>query len=293
MKILNTKVLSITLALWLMCCLNSFSTTVNVSISGLSFSPSTVNVSIGDTVKWTWLNGNHTTTCDGSSFTSRPLGAASWNAPMNSGNPSFKYVVSVAGTYNYKCTFHAPSMVGVINATAPSTFLNLTAIIEGFWDGSVMTNDTVKVFLHNSTSPFAKVDSAKVKLNNSGNGLLTFSHAAAGSYYIVVTHRNSIETWSKFSQAFTPGLTTTYNFTSSADKAFGDNLKFKLGKFTIYSGDVNLDGTVDATDLIEVYNDNLLAGYVRTDVNGDNFVDVSDLIITYNNSLIVASVIRP
>lgn len=271
----------------------SNSTTVNVSASGLSFSPSTINVSVGDTVKWTWLSGTHTTTCDGSSFTSRPPGASSWNAQLNSGSPTYKYVVTVSGTYNYKCAFHAPTMVGVINASSPPTSLNLTSIIEGFWDGSVMVNDSVKIFLHNSVSPFAKVDSAKVKLNNSGNGVMTFTHTSPGSYYIVVTHRNSIETWSKLPQSFTSGGTTAYNFTTSADKAFGDNLKLKMGKFTIFSGDVNLDGTVDASDIIEVYNNALLSGYVSTDVNGDDFVDVTDLIITYNNSIVVASVIRP
>ncbi len=275
---------------------STFSTTINVTASNFQFTPSTISAVVGDTVHWTWLNGSHTTTCDGSPSTSRPAGAAPWNSPINSGMPVFNYVVTVAGTYNYKCSFHAGfGMVGVINASGPPLTLNLTALIQGFWNGSTMVSDTVTVYLNNPTSPFARVDSQRVFLNSSGNGILNFTHAAAGSYYIVVKHRNSIETWSKLPLSFTSGGTTTYDFTTSADKAFGNNQIFKGGKFTIYSGDVNQDGTVDLSDIILIFNDanNFVTGYVRTDVNGDNITDLSDIVIAYNNSTNFVTVMRP
>jgi len=275
---------------------NSYSTVRNILVSNFVFTPAVISANVGDTIRWTWINGGHTTTCDGSQFTSRPSGALPWDAPITSGNPVFRYVVRVAGTYNYKCEPHEDDgMLGTINVTASSLALNLTALIEGFWNGSTMVSDTVRVYLHNSAAPFTKIDSAKVQLNSAGNGLLSFTHAPAGSYYIVVKHRNSLETWSSTPISFSPGVTTTYNFTTAASQAFGDNLSLKAGKYTIYSGDVNQDGTIDGSDLSSIDNDasNFVSGYVNTDVNGDTIVDGSDALISENNAANFVSVARP
>ncbi|HEY5533441.1 MAG TPA: T9SS type A sorting domain-containing protein [Ignavibacteria bacterium] len=71
---------------------------------GLSrtFVPSSVtDAVVGDTVKWVWDSGIHTTTS-----VTVPAGAATWDAPINSTSTSFSYVIQVPGTYNYECTFH-------------------------------------------------------------------------------------------------------------------------------------------------------------------------------------------
>ncbi|MEO6696159.1 MAG: plastocyanin/azurin family copper-binding protein [Ignavibacteria bacterium] len=275
---------------------DSYSTIRDVSVSSFMFSPSTIAANTGDTIRWTRINGSHTTTCDGSVLTSRPAGAAAWSSPLNSTTPEFKYVVTVAGTYNYKCIPHGSSgMVGVINVSAPPVSLNLTSIFEGFWNGASMVSDTAKVYLHNSTAPFARIDSAKTILNTAGNGLLNFANASSGNYFIIVRHRNSLETWSSTAQGFTAGSTTIYNFTTAANKAFGNNLTFKLGKFTNYSGDVNQDGIIDGSDLSFIDNDanNFVSGYVSTDVNGDTIVDGSDASIAENNASNFVTVARP
>lgn len=172
-----------------------------------------------------------------------------------------------------------------------SQFLNiqLTALIEGFYNSgtNTMTADTVSAYLRNTSSPYAVVDSAKGFLNSSGNGIISFVNASNGvPYYFVVKHRNSIETWSASGITFTLNH-ATYNFTTSASTAYGDNLKLKGSRYCIYSGDVNQEGDIDVTDLILVFNDagNFVTGYVVTDVNGDNFVDVMDMLIAYNNSV--------
>ena len=107
----------------------SHSRIINVSVSNNVFTPSTINNAfVGDTIKWTRTAGSHTTTCDGQAFTSRPAGAAPWNTPLNSGNPTFSYVIQVAGTYNYICEPHSPDMAGVIVAAISSiTQTNETA----------------------------------------------------------------------------------------------------------------------------------------------------------------------
>jgi hypothetical protein len=91
---------------------NLFAVVRTITVSDFSFSPSSVNANVGDTIRWVWSNGSHTTTS-----TSVPGGAASWDSPINSNVTSYSYKITAAGTYNYKCTPHA-GMVGVINASS-------------------------------------------------------------------------------------------------------------------------------------------------------------------------------
>ncbi|MBK7159935.1 MAG: hypothetical protein IPH77_15740 [Ignavibacteria bacterium] len=178
--------------------------------------------------------------------------------------------------------------------------LNLTAFMEGFYNSAsnIMISDTVRVFLRNATFPYAIIDSTKSTLNSSGSGAFTFSYPVNGvNYFIVIKHRNSIETWSKTAQAFTGG-SLTYNFSSSNTQAFGNNMKqidASPVRFGIYSGDINQDGTIDATDVSNADNDafNSVGGYVNTDVTGDNFVDAADVSIVDNNAFNSVSVISP
>ncbi len=270
------------------------SATFTINVMNFAFSPANISVSVGDTIKWQYVSGNHTTTNNGSFGTSRPAGAPSWDAPINVGMLQYKYVVTVPGSYTYKCLFHS-SMIGNFTATSPVINLNLSSIIEGFWNGATMVSDTVNVTLNKSAPPYEILDSAKVKLSSSGTGALTFSNAPGGSYFIVVKHRNSIETWSKLPVVFTSGGTENYDFTSAANKAFGDNLVFKDGKYTFYSGDVNQDESINLTDVIQIYNEATYfsAGYVVTDVNGDNITDLTDVLIAQNNANNFVSVVKP
>lgn len=178
--------------------------------------------------------------------------------------------------------------------------LNLTAFMEGFYNSAsnIMISDTVRVYLRNATFPNAIIDSTKSTLNSSGAGAFTFSYPSNGvNYLIVLKHRNSIETWSKTAQTFTGG-SLTYNFSASNTQAFGNNMKqidASPVRFGIFSGDVNKDGTIDASDLSDTDNDsyNSLSGYVNTDVTGDNFVDAADVSIVDNNTFNSVSVITP
>ncbi|MEO8665296.1 MAG: T9SS type A sorting domain-containing protein [Ignavibacteria bacterium] len=96
---------------------------VNITVSDFIFSPASVNVMVGDTVRWTWAGARaHTTTCDGlSPGTLLPPGASPWDATLDGGSPIFNYVVGVEGNYSYICLFHylSNNMVGTITAEAP------------------------------------------------------------------------------------------------------------------------------------------------------------------------------
>lgn len=173
--------------------------------------------------------------------------------------------------------------------------LNLTAIIEGFFEGTTMISDTAIIQLRTSTSPYNLVEEKKAVLNSTGNASANFVQVTeAASYYIVVKHRNSIQTWSANGQSFIGG-TLSFNFATAQNKAYGSNLKNINGKWCIFSGDVNQDGIVDLSDLslVAVDSFNFTTGYVVTDVNGDGIVDLSDLALVDNNSLLIISQIIP
>ncbi len=89
---------------------------IRVRVQNFVFQPATINANVGDTIIWRFVNGMHTT-----SSTSVPVGAQTWNAPIDSAHTQFRYRVQVAGTYQYQCNFHfAHGMVGTIVVSAAS-----------------------------------------------------------------------------------------------------------------------------------------------------------------------------
>ncbi|MEO8209450.1 MAG: DUF1565 domain-containing protein [bacterium] len=185
---------------------------------------------------------------------------------------------------------------------APITALNIKVIPEGFYDITTQRltiTDTVTAFLHSVNPPYSQVDSAVSTIDSvTFNGSFQFSHLN-GIYYIVIKHRNSIETWSKMGgEDFTAGTITNYDFTDSASKAYQNNMKqvdTLPSRFAIYSGDVNQDGVTDITDGSIIDNDyfNFVTGYVVTDLNADGIVDITDAAIQVNNSFSFVAVQRP
>lgn len=169
--------------------------------------------------------------------------------------------------------------------------LSLTLIVEGLYNhtSNKMVCDTVRVYLRNDVSPYSVVDSSSAVIDSSGAGQFQFSNAAFGSgYYLEVSHRNSIETWSKNPLQITASI-LNYDFTGTNTQAYGDNMKLidiTPLKYGIYSGDTNQDGLVDGTDLVMIENDanSYLTGYLATDLNGDEIIDGSDALIADNNA---------
>ena len=175
--------------------------------------------------------------------------------------------------------------------------LELKVLIEGFYDNvqNKMTKDSMKVFLRSGSSPYNIIDSALSVVDSAGKGYFIFPNAQSGTgYYLALSHRNSIDTWSSSTVSFQSG-SLYYDFTNSISKAYGNNLILKGSRYCLYSGDVNKDGIIDAADISEVDNGTilLLKGRTPTDVNGDDITDVSDLSIVDNNSTLFIEIIRP
>ncbi|MBX7041266.1 MAG: hypothetical protein K1X85_00055 [Ignavibacteria bacterium] len=180
------------------------------------------------------------------------------------------------------------------------TTLNLTLAIEGYLDTVVTKHrirDTAKVFIRNSLPPYSITDSSRAVIDSvSLKAVFEFSNIYSGNYYISVKGRNIIETWSRAGgEILNAGIINSYDFTSSASRAYGNNLTLRGGKYCVYSGDVNGDGAVDASDLSNADNDafSFTSGYVNTDVNGDYLVDASDIQIIDNNAYLVITSLTP
>lgn len=202
-------------------------------------------------------------------------------------NKNLWYAVSNTGT-------NFPIARNTDNITSIS--VNLYIGIEGFWNGTTQVSDTVTAELRSSTPPYNTIDVASTMLTSgTGYGSFEFLTAPAGDYYIVVKHRNSLETWSTLSLSMISGGNYNYNFTSSSSQAYGNNTVLKSGRYCNYSGDVNQDGTIDALDFAYVDNDAAagLTGYQVTDLDGNNIVDGSDVTIADNNSSMYISVMTP
>jgi hypothetical protein len=97
--------------------------------------------------------------------------------------------------------------------------VTVNMFIEGFYVGSgSMTEvvnpgvtDSIQVELHAAVSPYGVLYSGNALLNTSGQTTLNIPGSFAGtSCYIVVKHRNSIETWSKTPVVLNAGATFSF-----------------------------------------------------------------------------------
>jgi plastocyanin len=103
--------------------------TANVSVINDSFSPASTNISVNDTVIWTWPSGsnNHNVTS-----TSSPQ---AWTAsPTENGPVTFSHTFATAGSFPYECTIHASfgmkATITVTAAVVPPT-VSLTSPTNG------------------------------------------------------------------------------------------------------------------------------------------------------------------
>ena len=205
--------------------------------------------------------------------------------------------ITTSGIY----TFNTINSVGcdsiaTLNLTVLPNYaiLQLKAYLQGYYIGSSLMNaalfnigestsqnncDTLTIELHNSINPFNIAYTFKGIINI--NGLLdcTFPASAIGNaYYIVVKHRNSIETWS--ASPITISTVTAYDFSNNISKAYGSNqTAVGNGQYALFSGDINQDGYIDGSDYpaFDADSQNGIFGmYIATDLNGDGYVDGSD-----------------
>lgn len=222
--------------------------------------------------------------------------------------------VATGGSYSVTVNCLTSAPVNVTMNTCSSVNLGLKVFIEGFYLGNQTmpavadpTNhpgicDTLVVELANASPPNAILASSRNVLYTDGTGQFSFPSSVIGnSYYIVVRHRNALETWSASSVPFTGGA-VTYDFSTAVTKAYGNALSNIGGVFCMYSGDVSngvvsgqQDGIVEFADYNEIENavQQFRSGYTPDDLNGDGLVESADYALIENNSQLLLMVARP
>ncbi len=97
----------------------------DITIQNYSFSPATVTVKVGTTVRWT-NNGPsaHTTVSDQGVWTSGTLAAPGGGGGYGGGGSAggtFSFTFMTPGTFGYHCALHPPSMfpgfIGTVTVT--------------------------------------------------------------------------------------------------------------------------------------------------------------------------------
>ncbi len=283
----------------------------------------TVAVNVLPTVNFSGLASSYCTTSPPVTLTGSPVGGT-FSGPGMTGN-SFDPAAAGTGThsitYSYTdgngCSNSISQQVTVNAVCTPSfTTLNLTAFLEGFYSdiNTMRANiydlgissdptetDTVRISLWApvNLSNQEPDHSAKTVIHTDGTATIQFPATVNGNpFYIAVKHRNHMETWSKLPVMFTG--TTSYDFSDALGKAYDDGANPPMaavagGKFAFYGGDVNQDGTVDASDMADVDNDNAVFafGYNVTDASGDGATDASDISIVDNNQQLFLFYARP
>jgi plastocyanin len=151
----------------------AFATKHVISVQSNFFNPSSItDVVVGDTMRWVWVSGSHTTTS-----TTIPAGASTWNSTINSTTTSYEYKVTVAGTFNYKCTPHAAmGMIGSFVATAPAATLSVLPGNQNVTAGAGST--TFSVTSNSNWTALSNAIWCTATASGSGNGTITANYAA-------------------------------------------------------------------------------------------------------------------
>ncbi|MBK8981997.1 MAG: FG-GAP repeat protein [Ignavibacteria bacterium] len=209
---------------------------------------------------------------------------------------------TLSGTYYYFIV--AQDIHGNYSPAAVTESPNITVYLKIFIEGlynagsNSQVSDTITVYLRNSISPYSIADRTNGVVSSDGTAQLKFGNAVNGNYYISVTHRNSIETWSALPVSVATGSPISFDLSSALSQAYAGNqiqVDASPVRFAVYSGDVNQDGTIDLSDGSLIDNDafNFASGYIQTDVNGDGIVDISDAVFADNNGFNFISKITP
>lgn len=200
-----------------------------------------------------------------------------------------------SGNANGNIVVTTPCGSGTSGTTFSSSItLNLKVLIEGFTSTAGTMRlplgtscDSLRVYLASPATPYGILYSSNGTINATGNGIFTFSGAAmGGSFYIIVKHRNSLETWSG-APILMPSTNNFFDFTTGITQAFGSNLiNVGSGKYAIRSGDVNQNGVIDINDYTAVQTAllTLSSGYLVNDLTGDNLIESTDYSLVETNS---------
>ncbi|MBI5868657.1 MAG: cadherin-like domain-containing protein [candidate division Zixibacteria bacterium] len=244
----------------------SLATLFNVSAAGMTFTPPTLTISVGDQVKWTLGGiGPHSVTSGTGSLD--PQVGAIFDAPLDGAHTTFTFQFNTAGVYPYFCRVHEPFMEGTITVnTIP------------------VARDTVVMTSENTST------GATLQAFDADGNPLTYA-ILSGPFHGTATGLNA--------------STGSFTYNPAADYVGADSIRFRVNDGNINSntatmritvtstcncpmqGDINGDLSIDVFDVIGVIGiafsgdpdpQDPQCPITRGDVNNDLVTDVFDVI---------------
>lgn len=256
-------------------------TTATVVCPGTSVNLAIASGALNDATDWYWYSNS----CGGS-----PVGTG-LSLSVNPTTTTTYYVRGEGGCVTPgACT-------GQTIVVLPPVTLSLKVFIQGYYLGNGQMTPSIYYSLGSPYQP-TDVDLITVELRDVATCIVVGSYevvlqtdgtvqvpvdcaVSGGTYYIVVKHRSSIETWSSSPVIFNGSV--SYDFSAQQSNAYCDNEIDVMteGIYSMYSGDFNQDGLINECDRTLLENDiaNAVFGYFSTDLNGDGFVDAFDLLL--------------
>ncbi len=155
--------------------------------------------------------------------------------------------------------------------------------------------DSILISLYSTDLKNQILFSATASLNSEGFVTVRFPRQVYGnSFYLSVRASSFLETWSSVPLEFDVPF-HEYDFTISVYHTFGENVcELPDGLFAFWSGDLNQDGSINATDLFLLEQSMInFAGCGPGDMNADGITESADYSMLENNLQFNLNVTRP
>ncbi len=129
-----------------------------------------------------------------------------------------------------------------------------------------------------TVAAFLKKDGSVVALD--GTSVVTFPGVKYGNYYVVLTHRNHLRIMTANALVLNGG-SSQYDFSTALTKAYSagaDGMKLVGSRYTLFAGDGNGNGVINAVDRNSIWRvqNGSTAGYYSGDFNLDSNVNAVD-----------------
>jgi len=255
---------------------------VTVGPNGMfQFSPSTVNISVGDTVRWTWASSNHSVTsgnpCVADSQFCSPDDTNCGAGVLSNTGAVYQHTFTQAGTYSYFCALHCEyGMTGTINvASAPmaqSAFSRKVHGGAGTFDVPLPLTGNVGVECRSGGA------------TNDYQMIINFATSVTVGGAAVTSGTGSVSTFSVSGSQVTVNLTGVTNVQRITVTLFDVNDGTHMGDVPISMGvligDVNGNAVVNASDVSltksQVGNP-VTSSNFREDVNVNGTISATDV----------------
>lgn len=250
----------------------------------LTFSPNPVNISVGDTVRWTWASGFHSVTsgqtCIADSQFCSPNDMNCSAGTLSGPGTVYMHTFSQAGTYSYFCALHCNfGMTGTVNVSGAAP-LQLTTAVSRKTHGAAGTFD---ISLPLSGTPGLESRTGNYTMvatftNNvvSGNASVT---SGVGTVNGAPVFSGNTMTINLTGVATAQTLTVTL---SGVTDVFSQVLPDTPISMRVLIGDTNANGTVNAADVSLTkaqLGQNVTATNFRADPNANGVINSADVAI--------------